>query len=121
MNSIRYCWDWRIDEDLWEQCDWWANCNKFCRIWNTLCWNWVVDIKNWEQCDYKIYEDQWLVNYYNPCSKECKWKNPIDRKVWVKYIWYNSNILEIDKNNIWDDMINKLKWIQSSLDTILMP
>ncbi len=65
--DIWFCWDWKIQEEWWEQCDWSKDCNFACKKWPLACWDWKIQEEYWEECDYKIYEDQWLVWDENPC------------------------------------------------------
>jgi len=66
-----HCWDWILQEDLWEECDDLDRnvCTVFCK--EPYCWDWIWQEGLWEECD------DWNDLDYDCCDSNCVWDDYI--------------------------------------------
>lgn len=82
-----FCWDWMLQDEMWEQCDlwvwnweWWS-CSLSCKNQESTCWNWKLEEKT-EECDWKMFE--WKPADMSILPLWLKWQT------WLTYTWKNN-------------------------------
>ena len=109
------CWDWIVQEEDWEECEWWDDCNYRCHTVKNAAQKWSLycnEVYAWKT-QYQNPADPWLKTSMKLCKK---WKiigfhfntNNGTFWRWCKVTWENTNC-DANHNIMWS-MLWKDEW-----------